>query len=171
MKVLVAFASKHGATEEIARSIAEILEAQGVPVDVRRMEDVVTALPYSAFILGSAIYMGRWLREARSFVSEHAEILALRPTWLFSSGPIGSLPNSLESDSFDIPDLLATTRARDHHVFGGKLNRAELGLAERALAGALRAPSGDYREWDAVTAWTIAITRALESEAVSGPAK
>jgi hydroxymethylglutaryl-CoA lyase/(R)-citramalyl-CoA lyase len=58
---------------------------------------------------------------------------------------------------------MATTRARDHQLFSGKLDRAELGLAERALTGALHVPSGDYREWDAVTAWATAIARTLET--------
>ena len=66
---------------------------------------------------------------------------------------------------------MATTRARDHQLFSGKLDRAELGLAERALTGALHVPSGDYREWDAVTAWATAIARTLESEAISVAAK
>jgi menaquinone-dependent protoporphyrinogen oxidase len=166
MTVLVAFASKHGATEEIARSIGEVLDAQGLTVEVKRMEDVDTVLPYDAFVLGSAIYMGNWLRDARSFVDEHAEALALRPTWLFSSGPIGSPPDPTASDSFEIPDLVSTTHARGHQLFGGKLDKAELGLAERALAGALRVPAGDYRQWAVVAAWATAIARTLETEAV-----
>ena len=165
MKVLVAFASKHGATEEIARSIGEILSGQGLTVEVKRMEDVDAVLPYSAFVLGSAVYMGGWLRAARNFVDDHAELLARHPTWLFSSGPIGSPPHPAATDSFSVPDLLATTRARDHQLFGGKLDKASLGLRERALAGALRVPSGDYREWDAVTAWATAIARTLDAEA------
>jgi menaquinone-dependent protoporphyrinogen oxidase len=166
MTVLVAFASKHGATEEIARSIGEVLDAQGLTVEVKRMEEVDTVLPYDAFVLGSAIYMGNWLRDARSFVDDHAEALALRPTWLFSSGPIGSPPDPAASDSFAIPDLVSTTHARGHQLFGGKLDKAELGLAERALAGALRVPAGDYRQWAVVAAWATAIARTLATEAV-----
>lgn len=167
MNVLVAFASKHGATEEIGREIGTILAGQGLSVDFERMDGVDSVLPYDAFVLGSAIYMGGWLREARGFIDDNAEILALRPTWLFSSGPIGSPPHPAASDSFNVPDLLATTNARDHQLFSGKLDKSQLGLAERALAGALRVPDGDYRQWDAVAAWAIAIARALEPAPVS----
>ena len=167
MTVLVASASRHGATEEIARAIGEVLVGQGLSVEVKRMEDVDTVLPYDAFVLGSAIYMGSWLRSARAFIDEHAEVLALRPTWLFSSGPIGSPPHPAAADSFDVADLAETTRAREHHLFGGKLEKNELALAERVLAGALRVPAGDYREWDAVTAWATAIARVLQSEVVT----
>ena len=128
------------------------------------MEDVDTVLPYEAYVLGSAVYMGSWLRSARRFVDEHAELLALRPTWLFSSGPVGSPRTLRPTSAFDVADLVKTTRAREHHLFGGKLDKHDLGLAERALAGALRVPGGDYREWDAVAAWATAIARALRSE-------
>jgi len=164
MTVLVAYESKHGATGEIALTIGDVLTAQGVEVDVRRMADVDTVMPYDAFVLGSAIYMGSWMRSARHFLDEHAEILTLRPTWLFSSGPIGDPPRPAAADSFDVSDLVETVHARDHHLFGGKLDKHELGIAERAVAGALRVPTGDFREWDAVAAWATAIARVLHAD-------
>jgi|SRR5689334_19329268 menaquinone-dependent protoporphyrinogen oxidase len=164
MTVLVAYESKHGATKEIALAIGEVLTAQGVEAEVRRMADVDTVMPYSAFVLGSAVYMGSWMRSARNFLDEHEEILALRPTWLFSSGPIGTPPQPAASDAFDVSDLVETVHAREHHLFGGKLDKHDLGIAERALAGALRVPAGDFREWDAVAAWATAIARVLHAD-------
>ena len=40
-------------------------------------------------VLGSAVYAGRWLEPAREYAATHAGGLRTRPTWLFSSGPIG----------------------------------------------------------------------------------
>jgi menaquinone-dependent protoporphyrinogen oxidase len=161
MTVLVASASKHGATAEIAQAIGEVIESQGVQVEIKRMEDVDTVMPYEAFVLGSAIYMGNWLRVARDFVDEHRDVIVRRPTWLFSSGPIGAHPAA--SDEFDITAIAAATRAREHRLFGGRLDKEELGLMERALTGALHVPGGDYREWDAVAAWATAIARTIGS--------
>jgi menaquinone-dependent protoporphyrinogen oxidase len=159
MTVLVASASKHGATDEIAQAIGEVLEAQGVKAEVKRMQDVDTVMPYEAFVIGSAVYMGSWLRVARDFVDEHRDVIVRRPTWLFSSGPIGAQPAE-----FDIAEIAEATRAREHHLFGGRLDRERLGLMERAVTRAVHAPSGDYREWDAVAAWATAIARALSTE-------
>jgi menaquinone-dependent protoporphyrinogen oxidase len=159
MTVLVASASKHGGTDEIARAIGEVLEAQGVLVEVRRMQDVDSVMPYEAFVLGSAVYMGSWLRVARNFVDEHRDVIVRRPTWLFSSGPIGAQPAE-----FDISAIAEKTRARDHHLFGGRLDRETLGIVERAVTRAVHAPSGDYREWDAAAAWATAIARSLSTE-------
>jgi len=162
-KVLIASASRHGATTEIAEAIGEILAAQGLDVDVKEMEDVDTVYPYDAYVLGSAVYIGSWLHGARNFIDEHRELLATRPTWLFSSGPIGRPPHAAASDSFDAADLVATVHARDHQLFGGRLDKHSLALRERALAGALRVPEGDFREWEAVTAWATGIARSLDA--------
>jgi menaquinone-dependent protoporphyrinogen oxidase len=102
--------------------------------------------------------MGRWTKEAQHFVAEHGEVIATRPTWLFSSGPIG------ESGGVDASQLVEATHAREHHLFGGRLVKALLGRRERALAGLLRAPEGDHREWAVVTAWATAIARTITDE-------
>jgi len=163
-KVLVASASKHGSTEEIAEAIGHVLRAHGLEVDVKRMEDVDTVFPYDAFVLGSAVYVGGWLRSANRFLAEHEELISTRPTWLFSSGPIGDPPHVAAEELFDAVDLVDRTRARDHRQFGGKLDKAQLSLGERAAAGLLRVPGGDYREWDAITAWGTAIARSLTAD-------
>jgi len=107
--------------------------------------------------------MGSWLRAAQRFLDLHAELIRTRPTWLFSSGPIGGPHDA--TNEFDASDLVAETAARDHHLFGGRLAKEHLALTERALAGLLRVPEGDYREWDAVVAWATAIARSLAAEA------
>jgi len=88
--VLVAVASKHGATQEIAEAIGRVLAERGVGADVMRVDDVTDATGYEAVVLGSAVYMGNWLEPARRFVEDHADELAAQPTWLFSSGRPGS---------------------------------------------------------------------------------
>lgn len=160
-KVLVASSSRHGATEELARMLATTLAGQGLDVDVRRMEDVDTVFPYDALVLGSAVYMGRWTPEAREFVDLHEGGILTRPTWLFSSGPIGDY---VGGDPFDADPLMRQTRAREHHLFGGRLLTSSLGLRERAFARMLHVPAGDYREWAAAAAWATAIARTLIDE-------
>ncbi|HZQ80923.1 MAG TPA: flavodoxin domain-containing protein [Gaiellaceae bacterium] len=156
--VLVATSSRHGATAQIARAIGEVLTDNGLDVDVLRIEDVRDVTPYDAYVLGSAVYMGRWLPEARAFVEEHRELLATRPAWFFSSGPIGSQPAGAEVDTADVDALV---HPRDHHVFGGRLALGELTRRERLFARLLRVQDGDYREWHTVTAWATAIARSL----------
>ena len=89
MRVLVASATRHGATAEIAEAIAATLKDRGLKVELRRVEEVADMSGYDAVVLGSAVYIGKWLEPARQFAVDHAAELAMRPTWLFSSGPLG----------------------------------------------------------------------------------
>ena len=161
VKVLVASSSRHGATDELARMLAATMAERGLSVEFRRMEDVDTVFPYDALVLGSAVYMGRWTPEARAFVDQHQGGIVTRPTWLFSSGPIGDYP---AAEPFDADELARLTGAREHHLFGGRLLTSSLGFRERAFARLLHVPAGDHREWAAAAAWATAIARTLVDE-------
>jgi len=79
---------------------------------------------YEAFVLGSAVYFGNWLQEARGFVEAHGHELAARPVWLFSSGPIGDPPEPSEEKAVHIEAIREATGAEDHRLFGGKLDKS-----------------------------------------------
>ncbi|MDQ6644867.1 MAG: flavodoxin domain-containing protein, partial [Chloroflexota bacterium] len=90
MAVLVAYASKHGSTQGIAERISEKLQQLGKEAEVRPVDAVEDPGSYEALVIGSAIYYGSWLKEATEWVRRNQAILAERPVWLFSSGPLGS---------------------------------------------------------------------------------
>ena len=159
MRVLVASASKHGSTTEIARAIGTALLLRMVDADVKTVESVVTVEAYDAVVLGSGVYMGHWLEPAKRFIEQHAEELQQRPVWLFSSGPLGDPPPVTEPA--DVADLIESTHAREHRVFAGSLDKHELGIAERAMVAAVRAPEGDFRPWDEIDTWVGAIVAEL----------
>ena len=96
MKVLVAFASKHGSTETIAHHIAEVLAGEGLGVEVRPAGSDLDVGTYDAVILGSAVYTGRWRKAAISMAKTHGAALRAMPTWLFSVGPLGDPPEPSE---------------------------------------------------------------------------
>lgn len=167
MKVLVAVASKHGATEEIADTMGRWLRDRDLEVDVRNVGDVADLDPYEAVVLGSAVYMGRWLEPARAFAERHADDLARRPTWLFSSGPLGSPPKPESDTAVQIDGIIAKTGAKEHRIFDGKLDKSRLSLGMRAVAGAVHAPYGDFRDWPAIADWADEIADTLESAALA----
>ena len=160
MKVLVTASSKHGATTEIAERIGETLVAAGLDADVRPPEMVSSVAAYDAVIVGSAVYAGRWLGPARSFIDRETAALKTRPVWLFSSGPLGDPPKPEEAPE-EIGHLDQLTHAIEHRVFAGKSDGASLGFVERAIFAVVKAPTGDYRPWDAVTDWATQIARTL----------
>lgn len=160
MRILIATASKHGATEEIGQAIADQLGERGHDADVVTPEQVQDLSGYDAVVLGSAVYAGHWLRSALDLVDRHGDQLAQRPVWLFSSGPIGDPPEP-DEDPVDVADVSVVTEARGHRLFAGRLDRSRLGFGERALVAALRAPEGDFRNWDAIGAWADEIAEEL----------
>lgn len=122
---------------------------------------------YDAVILGSAVYMGRWQPSAVGFVESHAEALRQRPVWLFSSGPIGSPDAKPEGDPEEVRELAREIGARGHRIFMGRLDRKRLTFGERAVVAAVRAPNGDFRNWDEIAAWAKEVARQLTPQAVA----
>lgn len=157
MRILGAVASKHGSTREIAEAVADELRATGVAADLREVGAGDDPGGYDAVILGSAIYMGNWLREAKEFATRHRELLAAVPVWLFSSGPLGAADPQPHGDPADLAAVLAATGARGHVIFTGQLDQGELGLGERLIAGVVGAPEGDFRDWGAIRGWARSI--------------
>lgn len=165
-RVLIAVASRHGATRDIAQAIGARLEegsagrAAGVLAVVLAAEQHPDPAPYDAVILGSAVYAGRWLEPAREYATAHAAALRDKEVWLFSSGPIG-VPPFPPDEPHDAGPLRQVTGARDHRVFPGRLDKQLLGFAERAMVTAMRAPLGDFRDWDAIQDWADEIATEL----------
>lgn len=164
MRVLVTAASRHGATHEIAEAIARGLASRGVDADATPAEELAALDGYDAFVIGSAVYVGRWLDAARELVEEHRGTLRRSPVWLFSSGPLGP-PEALkpEGDPVDVAGLMDALEANDHRVFAGRLDKKLLGFGEKAIAIAVRAPEGDFRDWDAIDAFAGEIAAHLTS--------
>lgn len=168
MKVLVCAASKHGATAEIATRIAGMLTEAGLDTDVTDPAAVTRLDGYDAVVLGSAVYAGRWLAPARSFVAAWAEQLASIPVWLFSSGPVGDPPLPREEQE-EAAGVAARIGARQHTVFAGKLDKASLGVAERVIVRAMRVPDGDFRDWADIDTWATQISLSLAPASGRGP--
>jgi menaquinone-dependent protoporphyrinogen oxidase len=167
VKVLVTEASKHGSTREIARRIAEELQGTGLDADLRDAGSVTSLDGYDAVVLGSAIYMGSWMPEAKHLVERFQPQLAALPVWLFSSGPLGADNPQPGGDPGQIPGLIEQTQARGHRVFAGKLDRDELGIGERLITKMVHAPDGDFRDWEAIRSWADEI--AAELKGVAAP--
>jgi menaquinone-dependent protoporphyrinogen oxidase len=167
MKVLVTVASRHGSTREIAQVIAGELRAAGVEPDLREVETIGALDGYDAAVIGSAVYAGQWLLEARQFVERNREQLSKLPVWLFSSGPIGADPWP-PGDPPGVAELTRSIGARGHAVFSGKLDSHTLGFAERLIARVVHAPAGDFRNWEAIRAWTRAIGADVAAQQLLG---
>lgn len=153
MRVLVAYASRRGGTAGLAAMIGDAFGRNGWEVDVRRAGDVHDLAEFDVVVVASALYMGRWLGEARRFLRRHADELRTRHVWLVSSGP---LTRDVEIDTPPpraVKRLAVKVNAYGHAMFGGRLLRDARGFPARVMA---RSSSGDYRDPARVQAWVSA---------------
>jgi menaquinone-dependent protoporphyrinogen oxidase len=162
MNVLVTYASKHGSTKEVAERIATCLDQHGVKIDVRPTNRVDVIDGYDAVVIGSAVYIGRWMKEATEFAARVRPVPAGCRVWLFSSGPLGDQPGV---DPPQVAELKTSLNVVEHRLFAGAMRKEGLSLVERALVKGVKAPYGDFRDWSEVDSWAATIAKDLESTA------
>ena len=171
-RVLVSAASRYGSTAAIAEAIGAELTARGARVTVVPPAEVTSVDDYDVVIIGSAVYAGHWLGDARDMAARLRDALRARSVWLFSSGPVGEptgkLAKSMGQDPVEVSDILATTNAHGHRMFPGKLDRKNLHGAQRAGLLFFRGLQGDFRDWEAVREWADQVARTLPASLRGG---
>lgn len=162
MKILVAYASAHGSTKEVAQFIGRVLATFNADVTVANVEDVQSVDDYDAYVLGSAIHAGLWLQPMLTFFDRFEYKLAEKPMYFWVS-----CIRSVEEDGrqhalkyyFDY-HLLENYRVRDYAVLSGKLDTSAITRQEQWYLAANydgKLTTGnfrnDYRDWTAISAW------------------
>ncbi len=161
MNVIVMVGSKHGSTRSIAETVGDVLRHHGLDVSiVDAGAGDVSLDSYDAAVIGGAVYVGRWVKDAQTFLEANRESLRRMPLWLFSSGPLGD-GSQRPDDLAGVRAFAADVQARDHRVFAGKLDKADLSLAERAAVRLVHAPYGDARDWAEIRSWAETIAADL----------
>ena len=165
-QVLVAYATRYGATAEIAERIGQELRQAGLRAEVLPVDRVGELAAYRAVVLGSAVYAGQWRKEAAAFLEANERALAERAVWLYSSGPTGEGDPAALMKGWRFPEALQPIadriRPRDVAFFHGLLDLKKLNLAEKLIVKALKASVGDFRDWEAITAWATGIAETLK---------
>jgi menaquinone-dependent protoporphyrinogen oxidase len=171
-KVLVAYASKYGATAEIAEKIGEVLRQAGLTADVLPADKAGDPAAYAAVVLGSAVYIGQWRKEAVRFLKDNQEKLAERPVWLFSSGPTGEGDPVELVKGWRLPGkvraAIEVVKPVDIAVFHGLIDSEKMNALERFTIKNVKAPLGDFRDWDAIASWAANIAAELKKRAKEG---
>lgn len=165
MTVLVAYASKHGSTQGIAEAIGERLRERGLDAEVRPVREVDSLERYDTVVLGSAVYLGAWLKEATAFLDRHEDRMRRVPLWLFSSGPTAADQGMDLAVSAKTQQRLDALGARDHHLFRAALDAKKLSFLERTAIKAAKQPIGDFRDWTDIERWADSIADGIGTDA------
>jgi len=154
--VLVAYATRHGSTQEVAETIAATLRECGLQVDIQPMQEVQTLDPYRAVVLGTPIYMCIFHRDTTHFLEQHRSALTTRPVAIFALGALHAdeeefqlAREQLDKELAKFPWLTAQATA----TFGGKFDPANLDYPLNLMAPLRNMPVSDMRDWTAIRAW------------------
>jgi menaquinone-dependent protoporphyrinogen oxidase len=149
-RILVAYASTHGSTREVADAVAATLRAEGLDVDVLAAAEATEISGYDAVVLGGALYVGRLHKDARRFLAHHATVLATLPVAVFAIGPRTLDPGEVDTSRAQLGRALAATAVVVPvavTIFGGAVDPAKLRFPMN------RMPASDARDWNAIEAW------------------
>jgi len=168
-KVLVAYASKYGSTQEVAEAIAETLRKSGFEVDLQPMRKVRTLEGYGSVVLGAPIYFGSWHKDAPNLLSRNEYALAQRPVAIFALGPNSHDEKEMQGSRAQLDKELAKFPWLTPvviEVFGGKYP-AKLRFPESLIAGLPASPlhgmpASDVRDWAAIRAWAGSLAAKLQ---------
>ncbi len=169
-KLLVAYSTRYGSTRVIAEAVASVLEQKGAQVDVLSVEEVESLAGYDAAVIGAPVHVGRWVREARDFAAGFAGELRAMPVAVFAAG-IALARDPDKSDELatawmkGVRNLLQPVAAA---AFAGELDTSKLSVVWKILLAVIRAPRGDYRDWDKIRTWADSIAAPLGIEGASG---
>jgi menaquinone-dependent protoporphyrinogen oxidase len=161
MKTLVAYATKHGSTRQVAVAIADALVDRGLEVGLRPAAEVKDLTGYDAVVLGGALYTGRWHRDARQFLSRHRATLAGIPLAVFGLGPLTLEPKDVEGSRKQLERALARTpelKPALVAVFGGVVSPSQLHFPLSHMH-----PS-DARDWDAIEDWAQLVSEIVRDK-------
>jgi menaquinone-dependent protoporphyrinogen oxidase len=148
--ILIAYATKHGSTREVADSLADALREQELDVETQPASFVDDLSPYAGVVVGGSLYTGRWHPDALGFVKRHRRALASMPVAVFAMGPrtmdageVAESRTQLGRALAKVPDIDSCAVA----IFGGVVDPRKLRFPFN------RMPATDARDWDAIRAW------------------
>jgi menaquinone-dependent protoporphyrinogen oxidase len=157
-RVLVAYATKHGSTREVAETVSGILRARGLDVQLLPAAEVDSLASYDAVVLGAALYMGRLHGEARRLLDRHRQALAGMPVAVFAMGPksledadVAGARIQLERGLARVAEVEPVSTA----IFGGVIDPPKLRFPLNRL------PASDARDWDVIRAWANEVATSI----------
>lgn len=162
IKILLAYATTHGATEEIAEAVAGTLREHGLAVDVQLAKNVRSLEGYSAVVLGAPMYMFKLHRDAKRFLARHQAAFGEGlPLAVFSGGPFGDSPENvwqevrghLDKELARFPSIQPVAI----EIVGGRFDPNRLRFPYNLIPAMKNQPVSDLRDWEKIRAWAAGL--------------
>lgn len=157
-RVLVAYASKYGSTGGVADAIGKELCSKDVAVDVVLIKNANNISSYQGVIIGSPIYMGKWMSEAVDFIKKNKDTLCKVPIAYFLVCMTLSQPTEkkrAEVLSYMDSILKAVPEIKPVGIgtFAGAMDYNNLSWINKKILKSKGTPEGDFRDWNDIRTW------------------
>jgi menaquinone-dependent protoporphyrinogen oxidase len=154
-RILVTYVSPKGSTAEIAEAIGKELQSAGYDVDVTELKMVSSLGGYRAVVIGGPFYMGKIAGDIGKFVGKYRDTLAKLPVAAFAVGvaPVSATPGDIEKAREIFHQTLEPLKPVAEELFAGKIDIEKLSFIQKRMVGMVKAPVGDFRDWDAIVKW------------------
>jgi len=160
-RVLVVYASKYGSTGGVADAIGKELCGKDVAVDVALIKNAENIRSYQGVIIGSAIYMGKWMYEATDFVKENRDVLCNVPVAYFLVGMTLAKNPEKRTDALSSiePILKAVPEIKPVGIgtFAGAMDYNNLSWINKKILKSKGTPEGDFRDWNVIRSWAMSL--------------
>ena len=154
-RILVAYVSPKGSTAGIAQAIGKELQSAGYSVDVVELKAVSSLEGYRAVVIGGPFYMGKIVGDVAKFVGRFRDVLTKMPVAAFAVGvaPVGKDPEQIGEARKIFRQAIAPIEPVAEALFSGRIDLENLSFFQKRMVGAVKAPVGDFRDWDAIAKW------------------
>ena len=150
----------------MAEAIGQVLREGGAEVDVRPVKTVGSLAGYDALVLGSAIWAGKPLPEARRFAAAQRSAFANLPVAYFALCETlrEDTPASRDKARRFLAPLQKIKRPVSLALFAGKKDYSSVHpLVRWVMVNLVKLPEGDWRDWPRIRAWAAELGAALAS--------
>ncbi len=164
-KVLVAFATRSGATQEIAAAVADALSAEGLEVDLQPAKSVRALAGYSGVVLGAPLYMFHWHPDALNFLKKHRAALERVPVAIFAGGPWNDKEEEWQGVRNQITGELAKfpwLKPAAVEVVGGRFDPARLTFPYSWIPAMKSMVPSDIRDWNKIHDWAAGLAEIFQ---------
>lgn len=160
MKILVVYATRTGCTEDIARRIGGELRKLGGEVKVIPAASAPSPDGFDAVVAGSGVRAGKWHRAATAWVRKHAARIKSMPHAFFTVGL------TMKYGQQKVPEVLKYTEPMIQELglkpvgiglFAGWFEPSKFPFMERLILKMMKAPVGDFRDFESIDDWVTAI--------------
>ncbi len=150
LNVLMAYATKHGSSRQVAEAITEVMQERGAQVTLHPARAVrESAARFDMVVLGAPLYSGRWHRDAHRFLRRHRGELSGLPVAVFGMGPRSDTEEAWQRSRSQLDKALAKRGWLNPvtvTVFGGV-----------DPPGSSKHTHRDLRNWDTIAAWAAQV--------------